>query len=107
MASSTKALARLELNIITISLMNSGPCPKNNVMKSLLGGEKQMVWVKVKVKASLVGAKVTEEVIEGGTGRGTGRGAGRGAEGGNVPFTAKKLTNTVASLARKNTMEPW
>ena len=46
MVSSTKALARLELNIITISLMNSGPCPKNNVMKSLLG-EKQMIWVDI------------------------------------------------------------
>ena len=77
LVSSTKALVRLGLNVVTISLMNGGPFPKNNVMKSLLG-EKQIVWVKVKVKASITEEKVSgvvarvapaevalEEVLEG------------------------------------------
>ena len=63
LVSSGKALARMGLNIIIISLMNGEPCPKNNVIKSLLG-ENQMVWVKAKVEASIAGANVAWDVAE-------------------------------------------
>ena len=70
---SVKTLARLGQNIADINLMNGGPYPKNNVMRSLLRGS-QMVWAMTRVKARKAKAKVevavvrvvvTEEVLEG------------------------------------------
>ena len=73
LAYSAKAIARLGKNMATMNLMNGGPYPKNNMMRSLLRGSQMvcaMTRVKTrkaeaKVEGSVVMVVVAEEVLEG------------------------------------------